>query len=116
VSLGGSFSRQRKSGSSQLAHAIWSEALPHPIGPAKNKVRKSGKFSVLKQAPSSHHDSPHNHHKSTSKLPSKKTRFFRTSLKNTSKTGKTRPRVPQNFFVKFEPKKPSPPKSKIKAT
>jgi hypothetical protein len=77
----------------------------HRTGQSQNKVRKSGKFSALKLAPSPHHDPPHNHHKSTSKLPSKNTRISRTPLKNARKTAKNRASVPQNFFGQFECKK-----------
>jgi hypothetical protein len=79
-----------------------------PIGLAKNKVGKSGKISALRLTPSSHHDSPHNHHESTSKLPSKNTRNSRTPLENTSKTAKNRTLAPGNFFVKFDLQKSSP--------
>jgi hypothetical protein len=45
--------------------------------------------------------SPANYHQ-------KNARFPRTPLKNTRKTAKTRNPAPRIFFVKFEPKKPSP--------
>jgi hypothetical protein len=78
----------------------------HQTGPAKNKVRKSGKFSALKQAPSSHHNPPHNHHKSTSKLPSKKHTIFQNPpQKQPAKHPNPRPSPPEFFFVKLEPKK-----------
>jgi hypothetical protein len=80
------------------------------IGPAKNKVRRSGKFSALKEAPSSHHDPPHNHHKSTSNLPSKKTHNFPNPLKNARKTAKNRTPPAPEFFCQIRTSKTiSPP-------
>ena len=88
---------------------------PHQPAQISTEISsKSGIFLAPENHHPTHHNPPRNHHKSTSKLPSKNARFPEPPSKTPAKQPKIAPQPLQIFFVKFNPQKPLPSKSKIK--
>jgi hypothetical protein len=68
----------------------------------KHHLRTTIHHTITTNPPANYHQKTHN--------------FLEPPSKTPAKQPKTAPHPARFFFVKFEPKKPSPPKSKIKAT